>query len=123
MPKMILYVDPMQKDPREEKLPVWAAQALHRLRQRTLEAEAIAEEAKLATNPAESNTVLNPYGDTIGLGNDVSIEFRLPDPNHETHKIKMRARINRHGVLEISGQAALIMRSEASNVLTITADR
>lgn len=65
-------------DPREAKLPAWVRAEFDRLRRRTENAERDRDEARLATDPSTSDTVLDPYNDIpIGLGKGTAIRFRL----------------------------------------------
>lgn len=48
-------------DPREEKLPKWAREEFARLRRRAVDADRDAETARLATDPAQSDTLIEPY--------------------------------------------------------------
>lgn len=65
---------------REAKLPRWAVEQLQAARRITREAIARAEQARLATHPAESSAVLEgrAINDTeIGLGDDPKVRFKL----------------------------------------------
>jgi hypothetical protein len=67
-------------DPREDRLPAWVRQQFATLRRRTEDAEQERADARLATDPAESDTVLDAYADIpIGLGKEAIVRFRLGD--------------------------------------------
>lgn len=64
-------------DPREERLPRWARDALARMRRRVEDAERLATEARLATSPCESDTLLDPLKHEIGLGVGETVRYVL----------------------------------------------
>lgn len=70
-------IDP---DSREAKLPVWARTYIERLRRVVQDAESDRDAARLATDSAGSDTVIDPYADIpIGLGKGTIVRFRLGD--------------------------------------------
>ncbi|GAB3847354.1 hypothetical protein GCM10029963_28700 [Micromonospora andamanensis] len=111
-------------DPREAKLPRWARDEMARLRKvadqceaRIAEAERQAERARLATDPDGSDTVLEPYGDEIGLGNGKRVRFRLPGRDRLRQWVDVR--VTRYGTVELMGGDALTLHPSASNVLNV----
>lgn len=67
-------------DPREANLPVWARAYISTLRRGLEDAEIARNEARLATSPATSDTILDAYDDIpIGLGRGPIVRFRLGD--------------------------------------------
>lgn len=121
------YVDPMTPDPREEKLPVWAAAAIERLRNRVTAAERDAAKARLSNGPADTDTLMDPYADVpIRLPKSESIRFILgATPEGRVQREYVDARVARDSLggpsyLYVSGGDGLIVHPQASNVVRIS---
>ena len=70
---------------RETRLPKWAQEELATLRRRVEVAERLAEDARLATDPAGSTALLTRgIDDPIGLGAHANIDFVI-DERHVIH--------------------------------------
>ena len=118
----MVYVPPVDPDPREERLPRWARDLLDNMRMRVRRAEADAEAALLATNAEGSDTQIYRFTDEpVGLGIGPTIEFRLGDRNRRDY---VHCRVETHpraGTrLEVIGGDALRIAPKSGNHITIT---
>lgn len=110
----------VEYDPREEKLPVWAKTLLVNMRQRVENAESRAEEARLATDPAGSDTLIHFYDDVpIGLGRGERVRFLPGGPGDQLAWVNVRVR--RSGDIEVMASHMLTVRPEATNVVAVQA--
>lgn len=105
------------RDPREEKLPRWAQQELDRLRRKVADAERLAEEARLATKPEESDAILYPYDEVpVGLGRAL-VRFLLGGDAYVDARVV-------HGSLELMTDApGVLVRPRAANVVLVKPGR
>ena len=60
--------DPALTDPREQRLPVWAQGLIEELRRKAIYAQKLADEARLATDPAISLVQLVTDYDAVPIG-------------------------------------------------------
>lgn len=103
-------------DPREEKLPKWAREEFARLRRRTADAERDAETARLATDPADSDTLIEPYEPVpVGLGNGTPVRFLLGDDY-----VDVRVKRDSSGTYaEVMAGERVSVRPQSSNVVQL----
>jgi hypothetical protein len=116
--------DPREPQDRETRLPVWAQDVLADLRRKLADAEAARDAALLATDPAGSDAVLNPYADLpIGLGRETLVRFPL---DRDDWLDVRRAGKSMHEPwphrLQVMGSHPLIIRSSSSNVITVAVE-
>ena len=112
-------------DPREAKLPVWARTYIERLRRVAQDAERDRDEARLATNPAESDTVLDAYASIpIGLGKSPNVRFRLGS-EERSEWIDVRTHRDHEGktYVEVRSGDSLLIRPQVTNVVRIEVTR
>lgn len=99
-------------DDREARLPRWAQDTLSALRRRLADAERLAEEARLATDPDESSAIIHPYDEVpIGLGNAV-VRFKLDDGEYVEVQV-------RDGHVTVMGSSATLIMPYSSNHFAI----
>lgn len=99
---------------REARLPVWARDLLGALRRELDSADRHAQEARLATSPDESDTVIRRYiGGNIGLGDGPTVLFRTPDGELEASL--------RDGALVVmtNGSTRPVVSPQSGNVLQV----
>lgn len=97
------------------KTPVWVQDLVHRLIQERDAAERAADEARLSTEPEDSDTVIERLEQgTIGLGNGTSITFKAGDNRVETFNVRLEK-----GTLIVMGGSSIGMRPSASNLVMI----
>jgi hypothetical protein len=103
-------------DPREDRLPKWAREELHRLR-RDLETERKVTEELKGNNP-DSNTFLIDYGrKDAPLPRNSRIGFHVrPDDGTCRQAIQVYVENRR---LRVQGDYSLIVRMGASNSFTV----
>lgn len=111
-----------EADPREDRLPVWAARRIKELRRLLVEAEADRDAARLATNPDTSTAILDPYAPIpIGLS-DGHVRFILGD-RHRNCWVDARVVIDRDDrYLQIVAGSGLALEPRASNVIHVRLD-
>lgn len=114
--------DNIEKDEREAKLPVWAQNQLITMRRRVRNAEVTAAAARLATAPDESDAVLDPYGENIGLGKDPKVQFRLNGLDHEWIGVKL-VHVRGRDLLEIQACRSVLVNHNSGNCFTIDLQR
>lgn len=103
-------------DPREQLLPRWAQEALTRLRRRVEDAERRAHEARLATRPDETNTLIHLYDAVpIGLPEGETVYFRTGAPEADEY-VAVYVSGN---VVEISGFKPISVEPGSSNSITV----
>jgi len=115
----------MTTDPREAKLPVWARKHIETLRRQAHDAQIERDDARLATNPAESNTVLCAYSDIpIGLGKSPTVRFRLGESDRELYA-DARVEQDRDGrrTLHIMAGTTIHIEPRSSNVILMEVAR
>jgi hypothetical protein len=101
-------------DEREQRLPKWAQKELESLRRQVRNAERAAEEARLATSPDESDTIIDRYTEgPIGLGKGARVRF-LPE-GHEGdgwhHHNYLEVRVEDGGIqVHAGGQLSILPR-------------
>lgn len=121
--------NPMEQDPREDKLPKWAQQTIDTLRIRVKTMQDINEETRLATNPDESDTILRRFdtdGGDIGLGNRPLIRFYLePADGLRNPRARKAVDVNvlSNGNVRIAVDGTLVVYPSASNSIQVTAIR
>ncbi len=103
-------------DPREEKLPKWAREEFARLRRRAANAEQDAETARLATDPGESDTLIEPFEPVpVGLGNGTPVRFLLGDDY-----VDVRVKRESWGTFaEVMAGERVSVRPQSSNVVQL----
>lgn len=105
-------------DPREERLAKWARDLIDDLRRKVEDAEREAEEARLATRPDETDTVIQPYDDIpIGLPKGERVRFRLGPPGDLRHYLEVR--VADDFTVEVMAGASLRVYPRASNVILL----
>jgi hypothetical protein len=117
--------NPMDPDPREEKLPAWARGLISQLRRRAERAEGRAAEARLGSGPADTDTLLDPYDDTpIRLPKGSRVRFLLdattPDAI-DRDRLYVDVSVNRRygkPLVELHSGKALLIRPVSSNLAT-----
>lgn len=105
-----------------ERLPKWAQREIERLERRVADAEMIAEEALLATDPDQTDTYVSPmYPKKIGLPSGERVCFRLG----EGYEIEVRVKMEGGGrMVELSsGQGRLVIVPQVSNVIRVGVGR
>ena len=108
-------------DPREQTLPKWAQQQLDDLRTAATEAQRRAEEARLATRPDDTDTVLDRYDATpIGLPKGSLVYFLVEGT--EFH-IEVRTLDNGEGIDIGSSWGALDIKPLSRNHLAVVLDK
>ena len=116
------------KDDREGRLPKWAQTHIDRLRRQVANAQATATAAQLATAPAESHAILNPYADApIGLGKHPLVHFTVPYGKNDRGYIGVRraegelSKALPEGIL-VSGYGGLIVKPSSGNAIYVLPD-
>lgn len=108
----------MAREDREARLPSWARQLIGSLRLLVTRLESERDAARFATNPDESDTLIDFYTDPpVGIGRGTAVRFRL---DREREYVDVR---NVDGEVRVSSGDRLVLRLEASNVLRITVER
>jgi hypothetical protein len=110
-------------DERESGLPKWAQTLIADLRWQIAAQTRLAEEARLATNPNDTNTYL--YGrrssGAIGLPNRSEVFFRLgDDPFEDAISVEIAEDPTR---LVVHSPRALLIRPSVSNSFSVCLDR
>ncbi|MCG8926612.1 hypothetical protein [Lentzea sp. CC55] len=114
----------LEPDPREAGLPRWVQNKLERLRDsariaaREVEyADRRAEEARLATLPAESDAILTAASDEvpIGLGKEPRVKFRPNAPDGKYIEVWLE-----HDVVWVRGPWGLVIHPYSGNVAKLT---
>lgn len=119
------YVDPMTPDPREERLPVWAAAAIERLRSRVTAAERQAEEARLGGGPADTDALLEPYSNVpIRLPKGTRVRFLITpeEPGDGIHTDWVDVYVSRDALspyVALHGGNGLAISPQSSNVARV----
>lgn len=110
----------MAPQDRELRLPAYARGLIENLRRTVERLEGERDAARFATNPGESDTLIDVFADPpIGLGRGTMVRFLLNgDPS---------SRVDVHtdcdGAVLVHGSDPFILRMEASNSLRISVDR
>jgi hypothetical protein len=108
------------QDPREERLPKWAQDALAHARRTAADALREREEARLATNPDETDTLVDPYGKPpIGLPKGERVRFLTGGSDRDWIDV----RVDRDGYLKVMGETRLVIYAQASNVVFMRVGR
>lgn len=116
------YVDPLKKDPREEKLPVWAAAMIERLRARVFTETERASEARLRSGPADSDVLLDRYDDQpIRLGRGTIVRFLVGDRSDDWIDVYVDRRSSGRR-LSVRGERSLLLRPAVTNVVDVVLD-
>jgi hypothetical protein len=112
-------------DEREARLPKWAREEIRDLRRRVSEAESLAQQARLDTNPDGSNTQIQNYTDrNIGLGDETLIRFVLATFPDGRERIYVDANVRTlHGETHLHVQSSdqLVIHPQSSNYVRVTA--
>lgn len=112
------------EDPRFARLPKWAQTEAEHLERRVREAEKLAERARLATAPGESDTLLDKYDDKpIGLGTGTQVRFILREGKQDWRSY-IDVRVERDQTtgarrLRLHGAEGLVLHPYISNVLHV----
>lgn len=102
------------------KLPKWAQRRVENLIRRTRDAEKRAEEARLATEPHLSDTLLFPYADIpIGLGKGETVRFITATGEVDRHNKHVDIRVDEWGRVVIHGTRTIHIIPQASNAARI----
>ncbi len=103
-------------DDRETRLPKWAQEKLADARRRVESAERSANKARLATNPADTNTVIDPYADIpIGLPKNANVRFLLGDERRRSY---VDVRVDGDAV-HVMGGGMLAVMPKSGNVVDV----
>lgn len=104
-------------DPREAKLPLWVREKLTEARRRVASAEALRDEARLATDPAGSLVIIDHFNEVpIGLG-DARVTFKPSLDAEWSETFTVRAI---PGGIEVSASGSpLAVVPHASNVVRV----
>jgi hypothetical protein len=122
------YLPNIDYDSREANLPVWAKEILSHARIRTQNAETAAEEALLATDPANSTAILNMHADIpIGLGENpkVCFVFSRAADGRPLDYIEVRHTTHVGGTsgvpygVELHASATINIRPQVTNVIQV----
>jgi hypothetical protein len=121
------YQDPMKPDPREGNLPKWAQGLLGDMRRRTLDAEKGEQEARLATDPVNSDMIIDRYGKTpIGLGKGhrlrVTCVLTRDHDDDPLDWVDFRLSDQGHGLgrsVEVSASSTLNIQPQVTNVIYV----
>jgi hypothetical protein len=106
----------MEQDPREGKLPQWAQRKLADSRRAVQFATEQAQEARLATKPSETDTVVDRYADIpIGLPKGCRVRYRT-GPHDLSDYFEIRADGN--GV-EVHAGGPMVILPQVTNVLRL----
>ncbi len=106
----------IEVDEREQRLPKWAQEKLTDARRRVRDANELAQAARLATKPDETDTLIDPWGDSIGLPKGERVRFLLADDDNLREWVDVRVK---DGVLELMGGGSLVLRPQVTNVVHI----
>jgi hypothetical protein len=112
-------------------LAKWAQEYIARLERKVVDAERVAEDARLATNPDDTNTVIDPYQDTIGLPSSGRVRFILTNarsarqsPDQRRHDQWIDVHVDHGGThIELMASETIRVTPQASNVLYVEASR
>jgi hypothetical protein len=109
-------------DPREEKLPRWVQEKLADARRRVREAENDAKLARLQSGPADSDTILEPWGggrdtEPIKLGKGAEVRFLLPSGYIDVQV--GRDHSTTEPFVRLSAERAVSIVPQSSNVVRI----
>lgn len=104
------------------RLPRWARAHIERLQHEAATARAERDEARLATDPAHSSALLDPYADIpVGLGKNARVRFVLgPDDGREwldVHVVRDYATGRR--AVEVLGGESVSVRPQSGNVVVV----
>ena len=103
-------------DPREEKLPAWAREKLKEARRVAVIARREADEARLATNPDDTDVIIGRWNAIpIGLPPGERVRF-IVGPNRSHDWIEVHTDGDR---IEVTGDRALNVHPRVSNVVRI----
>lgn len=90
------------------------------MRMRLAEAVDRADRARLATSPAESDAIVEPFSEIpIGLGRGNRVRFFLDGASYDSTHSYVDVRVNEWGELELTGGRALAIFPRVSNVITL----
>lgn len=108
------------KDDREARLPKWAQDKLERMRHMLADATALAEQARLATDPEGSSVLIHRHGDEpIGLG-DATIEYRTGGGRLLVYVDKARAGVKPGEAIQVQGyDGRLTIEPASSNTIIV----
>lgn len=110
---------PAPADDRESRLPRWAQGRIAELERRLQAAEAAADAARLATAPAESDTLIDPHEPVpIGLGTGPRVRF-LPAGPGDTLRRWVDVRVDPFGYVEVMGGDVFAIEPQSSNLIRI----
>jgi hypothetical protein len=122
----------MTPDSREEKLPVWAAATIERLRRQVAEERHRADEARLSGGPEDTDTVIDPYDDEpVRLPKGQRVRFYVgPEAARQgidRHRdyIDVRVESGNYGPvprLVLHGGGSVVVRPHVTNVITATVE-
>lgn len=114
------YERAMKPDGREGNLPRWAQNRIAGLEKLAKGQQLDLEETLLATRPDESRVVLNPYDNTIGLGDRAMIRFKVEAES--SFRGGLDCRLTSDGQwLQIQGDGRLTIQADATNTVRIKA--
>lgn len=108
-------------DPREERLPKWARDLLATERRERKNAEELAAAQRLASPLDESDALLDRYGNTVGLGRDPQVSYRVPFPGFSPDSgfITVRQLGGDYPGLYVHATAEIVTRNRAINAIEI----
>lgn len=114
-------LDALTPDDREAKLPAWARKSLDELRRRTRDAEALAERARLDTDPDGSGAILDRMDrKPVGLGEDPDVSFRVrfPGVDPSLSLISVRRSDSGRGLYLVAA-GEVVCRQQAINAVEV----
>lgn len=110
-------------DERESKLPRWVQDKLISMRRIAREAVDANEQARLASDPDGSNTLLDCYEETpIGLGKGTEVRFLVGENSLDYIDVKVRQDPN-GPYLHVAGGDSLLVFPQATNVVSVRMGR
>lgn len=102
------------------RLPKWAQQEIAALQRQLAEAQRRADQARLDSGPADSNTLIDPYDDVpIRLGVDVPVRFILQAT--DTRRLNdhwVEVRVHENGLQLMAGRQ-LVFVPRVTNVTRV----
>lgn len=124
--------DPMTPDPREDKLPRWAAETLTRLRRRVSDEQRRADAARLAGGPEDTDTVIEPYDEIpVRLPKGQRVRFyvgpQIAREGVDRHRDYIDVRVEPASRLSparltLHSGGSIVVRPQVTNVVTATVE-
>lgn len=114
--------NPMTHDSRELMLPKWAQQTINSLRRRVEDADRRAEDARLATKPEETDTIVGHRiaDGVIGLRRGATVTF-LPHPGADEMDWRAIQVRTFEGGIQIHGMTNISVSPVSANGVEIKA--